>query len=99
MQAYSDTGCSTLKTNALLYCRHGSTTAIDFSILIRSNILNFLTNEVYRYNNSDLHGIGYLHRDVKPGNYTIGRPELQELRKVYILDFGMCRKYTNDQVC
>lgn len=45
----------------------------------------------------DLHGIGYLHRDVKPGNYTIGRAELNELRKIYILDFGMCRKYTNDQ--
>lgn len=46
----------------------------------------------------DLHGIGYLHRDVKPGNYTIGRAELNELRKVYILDFGMCRKFTNEQV-
>lgn len=46
----------------------------------------------------DLHGIGYLHRDVKSGNYTIGRAELGELRKVYILYFGMCRKFTNDQV-
>lgn len=45
----------------------------------------------------DLHGIGYLHRDVKPGNYTIGRAELNELRKIYILDFGMARKFTNDQ--
>ncbi|VDK65962.1 unnamed protein product [Onchocerca ochengi] len=45
----------------------------------------------------DLHSIGYLHRDVKPGNYTIGRPELNELRKVYVLDFGMCRKYTSAQ--
>uniref|UniRef100_A0A0R3S2L6 non-specific serine/threonine protein kinase n=1 Tax=Elaeophora elaphi TaxID=1147741 RepID=A0A0R3S2L6_9BILA len=44
----------------------------------------------------DLHAIGYLHRDVKPGNYTIGRPELNELRKVYVLDFGMCRKFTNN---
>ncbi|PIC35272.1 hypothetical protein B9Z55_014683 [Caenorhabditis nigoni] len=42
----------------------------------------------------DLHSIGYLHRDVKPGNYTIGRLELNEIRKVYILDFGMCRKFT-----
>uniref|UniRef100_A0A1I7XQF1 non-specific serine/threonine protein kinase n=1 Tax=Heterorhabditis bacteriophora TaxID=37862 RepID=A0A1I7XQF1_HETBA len=51
---------------------------------------------IYR-NNQDLHNIGYLHRDVKPGNYTIGRAELNELRKVYILDFGMCRKFTNEQ--
>lgn len=46
----------------------------------------------------DLHNIGYLHRDVKPGNYTIGRPELNEIRKVYILDFGMCRKFTGNDV-
>ncbi|MFH4976194.1 hypothetical protein AB6A40_002903 [Gnathostoma spinigerum] len=44
----------------------------------------------------DLHSIGYLHRDVKPGNYAIGRPELKELRKIYVLDFGMCRKYVHD---
>ena len=35
---------------------------------------------------------------LQPGNYAIGRPELNEIRKVYILDFGMCRKFTNDQV-
>lgn len=44
----------------------------------------------------DMHKIGYLHRDVKPGNYTIGRQELGEQRKVYILDFGMCRKFTKE---
>ncbi|CAI5452274.1 unnamed protein product [Caenorhabditis angaria] len=44
----------------------------------------------------DLHVIGYLHRDVKPGNYTVGRIDLGELRKVYILDFGMCRKFTGN---
>ncbi|VDN01337.1 unnamed protein product [Thelazia callipaeda] len=41
----------------------------------------------------ELHSIGYLHRDVKPGNYTTGRAEMNELRKIYLLDFGMCRKY------
>ncbi|CAD5216087.1 unnamed protein product [Bursaphelenchus xylophilus] len=44
----------------------------------------------------DLHGVGYLHRDIKPGNYTIGRAEANEIRKVYILDFGMCRKYIDE---
>uniref|UniRef100_A0A915CC29 Protein kinase domain-containing protein n=1 Tax=Parascaris univalens TaxID=6257 RepID=A0A915CC29_PARUN len=44
----------------------------------------------------DLHSIGYLHRDVKPGNYSIGRVELHELRKIYVLDFGMCRKFIHD---
>ncbi|TKR67090.1 hypothetical protein L596_023294 [Steinernema carpocapsae] len=44
----------------------------------------------------DLHGIGYLHRDVKPANYTIGRAELRELRKIYVLDFGMARKFVHE---
>ncbi|KAI6190309.1 hypothetical protein M3Y97_00103500 [Aphelenchoides bicaudatus] len=47
----------------------------------------------------DLHAIGYLHRDIKPGNYTIGRVELGEQRKIYILDFGMCRKFIDEQGC
>uniref|UniRef100_A0A915B0M2 Protein kinase domain-containing protein n=1 Tax=Parascaris univalens TaxID=6257 RepID=A0A915B0M2_PARUN len=43
----------------------------------------------------DLHNIGYLHRDVKPGNFAIGRPEVNELRQVYVLDFGMAREYVH----
>lgn len=36
------------------------------------------------------------YRDIKPSNYAIGREELQELRRIYILDFGMCRKYLDE---
>ena len=46
----------------------------------------------------DLHGIGYLHRDIKPLNFTIGHPEAREQRKVYILDFGLARKFLKDNV-
>ncbi|KRX53925.1 Tau-tubulin kinase 1 [Trichinella sp. T9] len=42
----------------------------------------------------DLHFIGYLHRDIKPHNYAIGRDP--DFRSVYMLDFGMCRKYIRD---
>ncbi|CAI2316341.1 unnamed protein product [Caenorhabditis sp. 36 PRJEB53466] len=44
----------------------------------------------------DLHAIGFLHRDIKPGNFTIGRKERKELDKVYMLDFGMARKYAHE---
>ncbi|KAF8363009.1 hypothetical protein PRIPAC_89932 [Pristionchus pacificus] len=44
----------------------------------------------------DLHQIGYLHRDIKPANYTVGRRIIAEERKVYMLDFGMARKYIKD---
>ncbi|TKR77865.1 hypothetical protein L596_018765 [Steinernema carpocapsae] len=41
----------------------------------------------------DLHSVGYIHRDVSPANFTIGRSELKEERKIYMLDFGFARKY------
>ncbi|KAH7728843.1 Protein kinase domain containing protein [Aphelenchoides avenae] len=44
----------------------------------------------------ELHSIGFLHRDVKPTNYAVGRTEVHEARHVYLLDFGMCRKYLDD---
>uniref|UniRef100_A0A914HK58 Protein kinase domain-containing protein n=1 Tax=Globodera rostochiensis TaxID=31243 RepID=A0A914HK58_GLORO len=40
-----------------------------------------------------LHSIGYVHRDIRPGNLNIGRPQLNEQRLLYLLDLGMARKY------
>ncbi|VIO98355.1 Uncharacterized protein BM_BM9989 [Brugia malayi] len=44
----------------------------------------------------ELHAIGFLHRDIKPSNYATGRGKLDELRRIYILDFGMCRSYLDE---
>ncbi|KAK6027212.1 hypothetical protein OSTOST_06760 [Ostertagia ostertagi] len=46
----------------------------------------------------ELHWAGFLHRDVKPGNFVVGRAEDGDLRKLYILDFGMCRKFVDNNV-
>lgn len=45
----------------------------------------------------DLHKIGYLHRDVKPENFAIGKEEAKEQRLIIILDFGLARKFINDR--
>lgn len=43
-----------------------------------------------------MHRIGFLHRDIKPGNYAIGRQDIKEQRLIYILDFGLCRKFLSE---
>uniref|UniRef100_A0AC34R809 Protein kinase domain-containing protein n=1 Tax=Panagrolaimus sp. JU765 TaxID=591449 RepID=A0AC34R809_9BILA len=42
----------------------------------------------------EMHNVGYLHRDIKPSNYALGK---DDLNKIYLLDFGMCRKYLDEQ--
>ncbi|VDM51972.1 unnamed protein product [Angiostrongylus costaricensis] len=42
----------------------------------------------------DLHGIGYLHRDIKPQNYAIGLGPKEST--IYMLDFGIARKFTEE---
>ncbi|VDM94759.1 unnamed protein product, partial [Onchocerca ochengi] len=39
-----------------------------------------------------LHEIGFVHRDIKPGNMVIGRRG-HEARIIYLIDYGMAREY------
>lgn len=39
-----------------------------------------------------VHSVGFLHRDIKPSNFAIGKGNS---RQIYILDFGLARKYTD----
>ncbi|TPP60728.1 Tau-tubulin kinase 1 [Fasciola gigantica] len=41
-----------------------------------------------------LHDAGFLHRDVKPSNFTVQRRRKEDQLQVTILDFGLARPYT-----
>ena len=41
-----------------------------------------------------IHDVGFLHRDVKPSNFAVGRTP-QTMRHIFMLDFGLARQYTN----
>uniref|UniRef100_A0A1I8BY62 non-specific serine/threonine protein kinase n=1 Tax=Meloidogyne hapla TaxID=6305 RepID=A0A1I8BY62_MELHA len=41
----------------------------------------------------DLHDLGYIHRDIKPGNFVIGLPRTKFQNTVYMVDFGIARRF------
>ncbi|CAI2353151.1 unnamed protein product [Caenorhabditis sp. 36 PRJEB53466] len=45
----------------------------------------------------DLHNCGFIHRDLKPSNICLGRKDRGESGKVYLLSFGISRKYLDSK--
>ncbi|KAL7075589.1 hypothetical protein ACQ4LE_005403 [Meloidogyne hapla] len=41
----------------------------------------------------EMHDLGFLHRDIKPANFVIGAPGSQNSNTIYIVDYGIARKF------
>uniref|UniRef100_A0A915IH23 non-specific serine/threonine protein kinase n=1 Tax=Romanomermis culicivorax TaxID=13658 RepID=A0A915IH23_ROMCU len=59
---------------------------LGLSSLLRATVQCFEAIE-------QMHKVGILHRDIKPGNFTIGATKAEE-KIIYLLDFGLVRKFT-----
>jgi len=44
-----------------------------------------------------LHSHGYIHRDLKPENFVLGVPHTATANTVYLLDFGLVKRYLDEQ--
>ena len=54
-------------------------------------IVPFMKQMVLRM--KEIHASGYLHKDIKPDNFCLGGPELRDL---YLIDFGLSRKWADE---
>lgn len=43
------------------------------------------------------HNVGVLHRDVKPGNFVMGRQGEPDAEELYLVDFGLAKEHLNEQ--
>jgi casein kinase 1, alpha len=45
-----------------------------------------------------LHGIGYLHMDIKPDNIVLGSENMKKLEssQVHLIDFGISKSYLDE---
>uniref|UniRef100_F1L2K5 Serine/threonine-protein kinase n=1 Tax=Ascaris suum TaxID=6253 RepID=F1L2K5_ASCSU len=43
----------------------------------------------------ELHRCGFISRDIKPGNFAIGRNEDHQHRTIFLLDFGLAKRYSD----
>lgn len=41
----------------------------------------------------ELHKVGYVSRDVKPGNFAPGCKDTRQHKTIFMVDFGLCKKY------
>lgn len=45
---------------------------------------------------NELHDMGFISRDLKPSNFAVGLPKTEQQRCVFLIDFGLAKRYIGD---